>query len=199
MTDTNIKIEHCSSNIEQLKKQLEEEIAKKEQLEKISESEHLSSLNDKLRILDEKMKWMQACCYKEKIKAQIRWANSNGFKINKSASKKNHFSNRSYLNGKFIDDLLTYTIDDYSDFWLKYSELIDNDDIKAANEHCGIPEDVYIDPYYPEETVDIKRLREHVWLSRTPEIFNYEKDKEIFESLKIISSRLDKIESTLGI
>ena len=196
MTDTNIKIEHCSSNIEQLKKQLEEEIAKKEQLEKISESEHLSSLNDKLRILDEKMKWMQACCYKEMLKTKIGWASTN---------KNRHFMNHPILNqkvwkrGQYIDDLLTYTIDDYSDFWLKYSELIDNDDIKAANEHCGIPEDVYIDPHYPEETVDIKRLREHVWLSRTPEIFNYEKDKEIFESLKIISSRLDKIESTLGI
>ena len=54
--------------------------------------------------------------------------------------------------------------------------------IKAANEHCGIPEDVYIDPHYPEETVDIKRLRQHIWLSRTPAIFNYENDKEIFES-----------------
>lgn len=196
MTDTNIKIEKCSSNIEQLKKQLEEEIAKKEQLEKISESEHLSSLNDKLRILDEKMKWMQACCYKEMLKTKIRWASTN---------KNRHFMNHPILNkkvwnrGQYIDDILTYTIDDYSDFWLKYSELIDNDDIKAANVHCGISDDVYIDPYYPEETVDIKRLREHVWLSRHPSVFNYEKDKEIFESLKIISSRLDKIESALGI
>ena len=193
MTDTDIKLENCSSNIDLLKKKLEEEIAKKEKLKKISESEKSSSLNDKIRILNDKMNWMQACCYKEKIKAQINWANTNGFKI------KNPISIRSWRNGKFIDDLLTYTIDDYSEFWLKYSELIDNDDIKAANEHCGIPEDVYIDPHYPEETVDIKRLRQHIWLSRTPAIFNYEKDKEIFESLKIISLRLDKIEELLGI
>jgi len=186
MTDTELKLQSCTSNIEILQRQLEEEMARKEELRLRAEEERkkaLSSLDEKIESIEEVMDDIRLKYKIKKIQHYLTISHYIG--TYKTLMSKTHSARpyREIYLGKQIEILPTDEINKL------YGEIINTkefNDVLTGN-YVGADEE-RSSQYYPRKQEIFKRS-----------VSSFEKDIAVFDSLKIISERLDKIERAVGL
>ena len=182
MTDTELKLQSCTSNIEILQRQLEEEMARKEELRLRAEEERKSSLDEKIESIEDAI---------------------DDIKLNYKITKLRHYLTISQFIGTF-KTLMSKTSarEKRYEYLVKivhslprdetkklYGEIISTkefNDVLTGN-YLGA-DDEYSSQYYPRKQEMFKRS-----------VSSFEKDIAVFDSLKIISERLDRIERAIGL
>ena len=185
MSDTEIKLQNCTTNIEELQRKLQEELAKKEELKLCAEAERKKALSS----LDEKIKIIEAAM--------------DGINIGYKIKKLQHYLKISQFIGTF-NTLMDKTSArwDRRIYLSSHIKRLPTDEItKVYGEIINTKEfnDLLTGNYY-----DAQEERSRQYYPRQQEAFkksvsSYEKDIAVFDSLKIISQRLDKIEAKLGL
>lgn len=185
MTDTELKLQSCTSNIEILKRQLQEEMARGEELKLRAEEERkkaLSSLDEKIEIIEGGIEDIKLNYKIAKLKHYLTISQFIGtFRtlMSKTSAREKRYG---YLT-KIIHSLPR------DETKKLYGEIISTkefNDLLTGN-YVGA-DDEYSSQYYPRKQEDFKRA-----------VSTYEKEIAVFDSLRIISERLDRIERAIGL
>lgn len=187
MTDTELKLQSCTSNIEILKRQLEEEMARGEELRLCAEEERkkaLSSLDEKIESIEEVMDDIRLKYKMKKIQHYLKISYYIGtFKTLISKIPSARWGGDGIYLGPKIEILPRDEINKF------YGEIINTkefNDVLTGN-YVGADEESS-SQYYPRKQEIFKRS-----------VASFEKDIAVFDSLRIISERLDRIERAIGL
>lgn len=180
MTDTEIILQGCSSNIEILKRQLEEELSKKEELEiLLVEEKSENSLDKKIKIIETAINDIKIQYKVKKLHHYLTISQSIGT-FNTLCSKTSYSSK--VIQYHYHNNFKEIQTKSKEEFNKLYGEIIRTEEfINLLNED------------FPEYS-GRRHKGTFKKISST-----YEKEIAIYDSLKIISERLDKIECVLGI
>ena len=185
MSDTEIILQGCSSNIEILKRQLEEELSKKEELEiLLVEEKSENSLDKKIKIIETAINDIKIQYKVKKLHHYLTISQSIGT-FNTLCSKTSYSSN--IIQYHYRNNFKEIQTKSKEEFNKLYGEIIRTEEfINILNDDL------------PNFSFMRGSCRHHDKGTFKKISSTYEKEIAIYDSLKIISERLDKIECVLG-